>query len=313
MGNEPAGPLHELRLQEDGHEVSPCSPFATPIVRNSIVLVPDMLSASECDRIVDACESWVHERGIASAPLSRTRLSDLGEWKLGLHLLRHRLLPLLEESFPRTAMHLFGRATHLDRLHIELAHKDPAVNRYVPFPPGARFSEFAFPPHKDDFHLTMYVALDRVNTFTGGGTRFWHEDVPINRLAPPVSQLLAKEAWPLPTPAVEALVPLQGTAVLFNGRVGHAGNPVFSGTRHLLVLTFSLHTATACVHGARPLMEALSTQTSARVARALRVLARCVRLRGELKANARSRRVEPEPMQSDVLAYTSAMLDGHHG
>ena len=65
----------------------------------------------------------------------------------------------------------------------------------------------------------MNVLLSEPKAFRGGGTAFWPRD--------------AHDAV--------LLRPRQGSALLFNGHVTHAGRAVAKGIRHTFVASFSLY------------------------------------------------------------------------
>jgi hypothetical protein len=82
----------------------------------------------------------------------------------------------------------------------------------------------AFPPHTDGHALTILVPLSPPSHFTGGGTGFWGPD--------------ARKPKAQPVPTV-SLVPAAGSALCFSGEVMHAGLPVLTGERIVLVASFS--------------------------------------------------------------------------
>merc|ERR1712166_301889 len=94
---------------------------------------------------------------------------------------------------------------------------EPAINVYTE---GGNFE-----PHKDHQSLTILLLLSDEQNFTGGGTGFWAKDNRIERSDGPSV----------------VLTPSTGTALLFGERVMHAGQPVLSGERCVLVASFSLN------------------------------------------------------------------------
>ena len=70
------------------------------------------------------------------------------------------------------------------------------------------------------------VTMDEVS-FTGGGTAFWRQDA----------------RGPRVEGATIVMRPRAGSAMLFGGKVNHAGVPVESGQRVVLVASFSRRTS----------------------------------------------------------------------
>lgn len=215
--------------------------------QNSILLVPNMLSKTECEVLVHAAEvgvakgagrlrpgafkqdPWKAIQRLAAKhglwsiqqpePLERMPVCDLGAeaQELSATLLRDRMLPFLEQQLPQVAHDLFGRSSELNTLHFRFSPDEPAINRYT--------TGGGFRVHTDDRSITVYVLLSNVDTFSGGGTAFWNQDLNPEDVGDAAELLLQ---------------PGQGVGVIFNGRLSHAGAIVTSGTRHLYVASFDL-------------------------------------------------------------------------
>ena len=131
-----------------------------------------------------------------------------------------RVLNVVDQDFPCLVACLFGAQKTLCGLHaeerLEFSANEPAINVY--------FGGGGFSPHKDYCALTMLIPLTSPTdgSFTGGGTGFW---APESRRQP--------KAEPCIT-----LAPSAGTAMIFAGDVLHAGMPVETGTRVVLVASF---------------------------------------------------------------------------
>ena len=110
----------------------------------------------------------------------------------------------------------------LKNMQVVFSPGEPAVNRYCD---GGKFKV-----HTDKESVTINVLLSDLGAFGGGGTMFWPEETEIRSEADMVRSAAD----------MVLLRPLQGTAVLFNGSVMHAGREVASGIRHLYVASFSL-------------------------------------------------------------------------
>jgi hypothetical protein len=185
-----------------------------------VLLVPGLLSAAECARLVadvelhrerraadpqaageDAAANW--RETVANDGFQRYRIPLLGEATNALleELLRERLLPLLLRELPDLARYLWARsdavcadkrppsppperpaaaAAALPSLPLRFSPQEPAINRYA--------EGGLFPPHTDQQALTLNVLLSD-GTFDGGGTAFWREGEPLAAAAePPAKQ-----------------------------------------------------------------------------------------------------------------------------
>ena len=129
---------------------------------------------------------------------------------LPLHLLESDSLTELLQHCPSLEF-----ATPLDDA-LRFSAREPAINVYSA--PGGEFLR-----HKDGETLTILLPLSSPEQdFEGGGTAFWATDND------------GSDA-----PASIVLKPFAGTALLFGGNVTHAGVPVESGTRVVLVCSLS--------------------------------------------------------------------------
>jgi hypothetical protein len=95
--------------------------------------------------------------------------------------------------------------------------QEPAINVYSA--PDGKFDI-----HKDNKALTILAPLSNpMCDFTGGGTAFWSEVYPVDGRDDP--SLI--------------MTPKPGTIMLFGGAVSHKGMPIQTGTRVVLVASFS--------------------------------------------------------------------------
>ena len=106
---------------------------------------------------------------------------------------------------------------------LQFASREPAVNVYRD---GGEFL-----PHTDGQSLTLLLPItsQQQGDYTGGGTAFWAPDTRGPRVTPPTV----------------VIQPKAGTALLFGGTVMHAGMPVSTGTRTVIVASFSIKQNTA--------------------------------------------------------------------
>eukprot|EP00931_Biecheleriopsis_adriatica_P105264 TRINITY_DN79827_c0_g1_i1.p1 TRINITY_DN79827_c0_g1~~TRINITY_DN79827_c0_g1_i1.p1 ORF type:complete len:289 (-),score=48.24 TRINITY_DN79827_c0_g1_i1:367-1233(-) len=220
-------------------------PNSSCLLWNSVVVLPNVLTARECSLLVAAADRALArassgsarkvakrraavERGRSAASsvpsaLHRLPICDLGcEAGLLSHsLLEERILPFLAASFPASSILATFGCEALESQHFSFSPHEPAVNVYTP---GGDFQR-----HTDKCSLTVNVLLSKPGTFEGGGTLFWPE--------PPSGQ-----SFPMaPRSSSATLVcPQQATALLFNGTLEHAGRAVEVGTRYVYVASFDL-------------------------------------------------------------------------
>lgn len=236
-------PFHELRLSES----------TVLYKKNSIILIPNLITKAECQQLVEAAERRIEagaegrvyhgqdlfqrlwgavlrlgavdivEESSQVEPLERLPVQFLGAeaQRLSTKILEERVLAFVEKELPEVAEELFGRRSGLAELHPSFSNNEPAVNRYVV---GGEF-----PAHKDGYAITVNVLLSEPGAFAGGGTSFWQQsNLPIlGRL----DRFLGEEF---------VLHPHQGMGILFNGKLSHAGRRTESGLRHVYVASFSL-------------------------------------------------------------------------
>ena len=116
-----------------------------------------------------------------------------------------------------SALHASGGLTYSTR--------EPAINVYRP--------KGEFLAHTDRQTLTVLIPLSSPESYEGGGTGFWSSasDKGLPQYGQPASA-------PLSAPGV-VLRPPQGTALLYGGRITHAGMPVETGCRVIFLASFS--------------------------------------------------------------------------
>lgn len=214
-----------------------------PFLKNSVILVHDVASSDECTALVNAFDEYIAGNGPwlaqeqecvcpsgdAEPALKRVRICDLGAsvQELASKLLQERVLNSVEQHLPTVAEQLFGQSADLKQMSLSFSSGEPAINRYTQ---GGEFKR-----HRDHFSMTVYVTLSAEDAYLGGGTGFWPQDDESEEKSEPVAVVRAR----------------QGTAVLFNGDVEHAGMPVESGVRHLFVASFHLSPGDANGGGAQ--------------------------------------------------------------
>ena len=182
----------ELSIRHGGSAVPGSTPLsaATALARSdSVLLLPEMASAAECDAVVTACsealelgQRLVRLPSIAMAaeaeldvdtfdgdPPAGAKLSQMpAEADRICSTILRRVLAFVDRELGAVAVSQFGTASLSELLaagELEFAAREPAVNVYAE---GGNF-----PPHEDHQALTVLVPLSEHG---GGGTGFWASD-----------------------------------------------------------------------------------------------------------------------------------------
>ena len=150
---------------------------SAPLLYNSILLAPALLSAEECSTLIHLANARAEavfgfNTGARNKQSTcRIRICDLAAEARALdQVLRLRVLSLLEEEQPAIAMHLFGHDANLSTLAASFSACEPAINIYTA---GGDFEE-----HEDGYALSINVLLSNgAADFAGGGTRFQNENL----------------------------------------------------------------------------------------------------------------------------------------
>ena len=197
---------------------------------DGVICVPEVVSSAEVAQLLDASTKLASAQCEADGTHSvRMYVPEkFAPREVGLcdDILR-RVMRLVDGEFVGMRDELFGLGAEggaegggtLSELHelgeLEFSPNEPAINVY--------FKDGVFTPHKDNCALTVLIPLaaPRDGAFQGGGTGFW-----------------GRSAAPDGDPSL-VLRPEVGTAMLFAGHVTHAGMLVESGTRAVLVASFS--------------------------------------------------------------------------
>lgn len=140
------------------------------------------------------------------------------------NILERAMTFLDQEACPSVKTSLFGGTPETTSIaqqfrdnQLDYSIREPAINVYE-----APHGHFAM--HKDHHALSIVMPLSEPNRdFQGGGTAFWFQSHPVQGMDPPSI----------------VLKPQAGTALLWGGRVSHKGMRIASGTRVVLVSSFS--------------------------------------------------------------------------
>ena len=149
---------------------------------NSVVLIPDLISADDCAKLVaeveaefelrknssdhaclDGQSDYIGGYGKPIKPFQKFPVFGMSEPTQAIFetLLRERLLPFVRENLPGIAK----EEVEAD-VPLKFSKGEPAINRYSV---GGEFT-----PHTDKLTLTFNVLLSEGDgAFEGGGTEFW--------------------------------------------------------------------------------------------------------------------------------------------
>ena len=182
----------ELSVRHGGSAVpgsTPLSAAAALASSDSVLLLPEVASAAECDAVVQACsqalelgQRLVRLPSIAMAaeaeldvdafdgdPPAGAQLSQIpAEADAICDVILRRVLAVVDRELGPVVVSQFGTTSLSELLaagELEFASREPAVNVYAE---GGNF-----PPHEDHQALTVLVPLSEHG---GGGTGFWASD-----------------------------------------------------------------------------------------------------------------------------------------
>ena len=215
------------------------SATCTCFSRNSVILLPNLLSVEEREIFIEAADAAAVER---TGDMLRFSVLDksagLGPMaaELWQSVMEERVLPF---------------ATHLSQewegvLHSEVKYavsqsgiSEPTVNRYGK---GGHF-----PKHIDEMAVSVICQLNN-ECFEGGGTDYWaehpSEEVRTNGGTKHVHPTLRLHAGSCDSHVLldshhnESCCAGPGVGIVFHGQLSHAGVAVESGTRYVLVASF---------------------------------------------------------------------------
>jgi len=198
---------------------------STSFSRNSVILLPNLLSVEERRFFMEAADAAAVERTgdmLRFSVLDKSGGLGCMAAELWQSVMGERVLPF---------------ATHLSQewegvLHSEVKYavsqsgiSEPTVNRYGK---GGHF-----PKHIDEMAVSVICQLNNKG-FEGGGTDYWaehpSEEVRINGGTKHAHPTLRLHAGP-------------GVGIVFHGQLSHSGVAVESGTRYVLVASFQRENA----------------------------------------------------------------------
>ena len=201
------------------------------LLYSTVLLVPSLLSKVECEELMAAADMHLTSTPPRACQMHRLSVAEFA-CERARHLVRElffvRVLGLLETRAPEVARAAFGTCHDLASLPCKFTGVEPSINVYHA---GGQFD-----PHQDHEALTVLSVLSpSAGAFEGGGTAFWPESQTYGQwLAPVDVERYIKRGSEV------VLKPEQGDVLLWGGNLPHAGLPVISGTRHVLVGSFSL-------------------------------------------------------------------------
>lgn len=223
-------------------DLSILSPGAALQSGDAIIVLPNIISEAEC---ADLLNAGVQAADAQRGSLWRRTLANLLEATSNNKKSRGRtrvpikgiansrpfddafakVLRIVDEELP-SVVDLF-QTDSVGALHasddLEFSAREPAFNLYRE---GGDFNA-----HVDRQTLTVLLYLTPPDSCEGGGTGFWSHDTAFGATANP-----STDAYKPPTVVLD---PPVGTALLYGGRLMHAGMPVTSGMRAIFLGSFS--------------------------------------------------------------------------
>lgn len=217
------------------------STMDTPILHNTIVVLPHLMSSAECQMLVEDAEHILAKNKAQNIQGCKTeswtvysRFEKKSQEVMD-RVLGDYILSFLELRKPDIAKKLTidgsRRFTTSSDCHTQRCNArntrgvywdDPVVIKYIA---GNQLA-----PHEDMRELTVVVPLNPLETVPlgGGGTRFWLEGT------------TPEDAANTDRTGGVSVKPSAGSGILFNGDITHSGNSVHSGTRFVLMTSITL-------------------------------------------------------------------------
>ena len=219
-----------LNPREAGGESTPAESVAAG---HSVMQLHRFASAAECMQLLQeattVASGWpldLKHPGRTRMPV-KTALSMQGQGLCDSLIVR--ALGVVETEFPLLHAALFREHGHtvtcINNPCFTFAVGEPGINIYTA---GGQFE-----PHEDKQSLTILVTLSSIDAYDGGGTMFWPNGDSMGG---------SESVQPNTEDTDPAFIvrPPAGTALLFGGRVTHAGQTVLSGERGVFVCSLSL-------------------------------------------------------------------------
>ena len=203
--------------------------LATPAECEQLAAEAAAIAEREPGEFTGGCRGTLSARTRLHVPV---RLSAAGQALCDALLLR--ALALLDAQLPGLLPSLFGSAlvgaeTCMRNAELTFSTEEPAINVYT--------DGGAFRKHADKQSLTILVPLSEpASEFTGGGTAFWAD---VDRDSNRARHEDSDDDEEKESPPVLLVAPPAGSAIVFGGELTHAGQPVASGKRCILVASFS--------------------------------------------------------------------------
>ena len=268
LRDEPAAAAELDEVVIDTRAASAAQTLGERIQRGGVVVrVPQVASAAELQALlaagVDACDAERERTGqTPETGRNRFSVSDKAAFSEDVVLrceeILLRVIDYVDEQMPSVydtlfrpgdewaarqpptasggppagvpPIHLADTCPSLRELYMagefEWSEGEPAINVYT--------ERGRFGAHKDHLALTVLIPLTSpADDFSGGGTGFWSMEA--------IGSGLDEGQEPEGEPAAVLKPPL-GTALIFGGDVTHAGMPVETGLRSVMVASFSTRT-----------------------------------------------------------------------
>lgn len=231
------------------------------ILRNKIVVLPNLLTLEECKcLVVDT------ERILAENKAQNVRGCDKESWalyskfssksqKIMERVLGTTVLKFLDRQMPNVSNQIFHRNVN-DGLDVATpsSTQQTKMPPKLPVPKGKSMQFYwddpvaikydagnrYLAPHEDMRELTIVVPLNPLEGFplVGGGTRFWmQQDAVTSTTTTTISEI---DDGDDNGEIYVSLQPPAGTGILFNGDITHSGIGFQEGTRFVLMTSITL-------------------------------------------------------------------------
>ena len=220
-------------FEPSAFEVVAIGPGCKPLLHNSVLVAPGVLTHAQCETLMIAADRWLElgeddsclRGGDEQEPLRRVRVSRMdADAKSLVEQSLLKIFALIERELPHTTRALFGDAAALSDTALRFAAAEPSVSVYTAG--GSLY------PHEDLEALTVLIPLSPPDAYEGGGTSFWPDGAERH---PNDSPLCGD---PVARPSC-ILKPPRGAALLYGGQLLHSAAEVTAGIRHIFVCSFS--------------------------------------------------------------------------
>ena len=244
---------NECNMKHDDDGIS----SSNPILHNTIIVLPNLLTNDECRLIIQSAENIIDEsKGVTTEKWAIYPNFNIKCQNIMQRLLQNYVLSFMELQLPDITNRLFHEhqqhCNEIEIMPMEYYWDDPVVIKYNE---GNKLA-----PHEDMRDLTIVIPLNPLdnNNFrplVGGGTRFWLEGSNNNSRSDTAAAISSSKSASTTTADDNSnrdddadkgidsgvlLHPSPGSGIIFNGDIVHSGEAVIKGTRFVLMTSINL-------------------------------------------------------------------------